>query len=230
MLDVLREEKKYGISLERAQALFFKLSQAMDGDPFNGLNSYLVRSLYFDSINDDDFFEKGEGIEYRKKIRLRVYDPKANKAKLEMKEKSGSSQRKRSLTLSRDDAKRMIAGDYSVLLGYEEELASELYYTMVTECYQPKCVVQYYRRAFAAMENNIRITFDSELTSNEGYYDIFDENMYVYPISPKDEVVLEVKYNNFLLSYIKDLLDCVDKTETSNSKYCRARKYGMLEV
>ncbi len=36
-------------------------------------------------------------------------------------------------------------------------------------------------------------------------------------------VVLEVKYNGFLLSYIKDILQEVDKTETSVSKYCLGR-------
>lgn len=229
MLDVLREEKKYNISLERANYLFGKMRQVMDGDPYNGLNKYMVRSLYFDSINDDDFLEKESGNEYRKKIRLRVYDAKANKAKLEMKEKCGVNQRKRSLVISKEDALKLIDCDYSVLLGYKEELAKELYYIMVTEVYRPKCVVQYMRQAFAAAENNIRITYDSELVSNEGYFNIFDENLCVYPIAEKDEVILEVKYNNFLLSYIKDLLECVDKTETSNSKYCRARKYGMLE-
>jgi hypothetical protein len=78
------------------------------------------------------------------------------------------------------------------------------------------------------MENDIRITFDSEVESNEGYFDIFDKNLCIYPVMPKDEVILEVKYNNFILSYIKDVIQCVDKTEMSNSKYCMARKYGMI--
>ena len=229
VLDVLREEKKYNISLESARMLFQKMQIVMDGDPYNGLNKYLVRSLYFDTMNDDDFFEKEIGNEYRKKIRLRIYDHNATKAKLEIKEKCGVNQRKRSLSVNREDALKLIEGDYSVLLEYKEALAEELYYMMVTEGYRPKCVVQYLRQAFAANENNIRITYDTELTSNEGYFNIFDENLCLYPIAEKDEVILEVKYNNFLLSYIKDLLECVDKTETSNSKYCRARKYGMLE-
>ena len=229
MLDVLREEKKYYISLEHSKDLFHKMSLVLDGDPFNGLNEYLVRSLYFDSINDSDYFEKGEGIEYRKKIRLRIYNPNASSAKLEIKEKTGVNQRKRSLTISKEDAIKLINCEYDVLLNYQEDLASELYYIMVTELYRPKCVVQYYRRAFAAVENNIRITYDTQLCSNEGYFNIFDDALSVYPIAPKDEVLLEVKYNNFMLSYIKDILESVDKTETSNSKYCRARRYGMLE-
>ena len=36
-------------------------------------------------------------------------------------------------------------------------------------------------------------------------------------------MVLEVKYNGFLLSYIKDLLDLVERSELSVSKYCLGR-------
>ncbi len=82
MLDVLREEKKYNISLERANYLFGKMRQVMDGDPYNGLNKYMVRSLYFDSINDDDFFEKESGNEYRKKSDSEFMMPKLIKQSL----------------------------------------------------------------------------------------------------------------------------------------------------
>ncbi len=229
MLDVLREEKKYDISIERAEYLLSKMRQVMQGDPYNGYNKYMVRSLYFDSMNDDDFFEKDSGVEYRKKIRLRVYDPEDRHPKLEIKEKCGVNQRKRSLSLSREEGMQLIRGDYNVLLLHEEALAREIYYIMVTEGYRPKCVVDYRRRALMAPENNIRITFDSELVSNEGYYNIFDPNLCSYPVMEKDEVILEVKYNLFLLSYIRDLLQCVDTPESACSKYCRCRKYGMLE-
>lgn len=228
MLDVLREEKKYRLSTMEASRLFSVMSQVLQGDPYNGLNSYMVRSLYFDTIQDQDYFEKDEGVEYRKKIRIRVYDASAQKAKLEMKEKCGVSQRKRSLTISREDAMALIDCNYEVLLKYEEPLAMEFYLLMTTELYRPKCVVQYNRIAFATNENNIRITYDSDISSNEGYFNIFDEHLPLYSVLPQDQMVLEVKYNNFLLSYIKDTLLLADKTETANSKYCLCRKYGMM--
>lgn len=37
------------------------------------------------------------------------------------------------------------------------------------------------------------------------------------------QLVLEVKYNGFLLSYIKDALNDVERSELSVSKYCLAR-------
>lgn len=228
MLNVLREEKKYRMSLAASNYLYGKMSTVLHGDSFNGTKAYMVRSLYFDSIYDSDFLDKESGIEYRKKIRIRIYSPETEYAKIEIKEKSGTNQRKRSLTIRKEDANSIIATDYSVLRQYSEDLAEELYYIMMTELYRPKCMVQYDRKALIAEENETRITFDGFAVSNEGDFNLFDENINLYPVMPKDQVVLEVKYNHFLLSYIKDVLECVDKTEMSNSKYCIARKFGMM--
>lgn len=84
--------KKYSISLETGRQLTVRLSRVFHRDRYGGRNGYLVRSLYFDSIYDDDYFDKINGLEYRKKIRLRIYDPDQDWAKLEVKEKRGSVQ------------------------------------------------------------------------------------------------------------------------------------------
>ena len=40
-------------------------------------------------------------------------------------------------------------------------------------------------------------------------------------------VILEVKFDGFLLSYIRSLLNTIDKSELSVSKYCLARSVLM---
>ena len=71
MEEVFRQEKKFLISLEE----FYKCSGQLDPillqDPNNGLHGYRIRSLYFDTPEEKDFFEKEEGVETRRKIRLR---------------------------------------------------------------------------------------------------------------------------------------------------------------
>lgn len=227
MLDILREEKKYRISLGTATYIRSKLENVLQGDSFNGSNAYLVRSLYFDSISDKDYFDKQIGTDYHKKIRIRIYDPKSTKAKLELKEKSGSMQRKRSLSICKEDAIELINRNYEVLKNYEEDLANELYMIMSTDLYVPRCIVEYDRIAFGVTENNTRITIDSRVRSNEGNFDLFSENLQTYPVMHNDDVILEVKYNNFLLSYVKDVIKCINKIEMSASKYCMARKFGL---
>ena len=48
---------------------------------------YFIRSLYFDTINNKAFYEKMEGIEERKKYRLRIYDTKDKNVKFEIKKR-----------------------------------------------------------------------------------------------------------------------------------------------
>lgn len=223
---VYRQERKFLITLADFKKHSGMLNELMIQDPHNGANGYVIRSLYFDSVNDRDYEEKEEGIMLRRKIRLRNYDPKQKNAKLEMKQKEGSNQLKRSLTISREDAIELTKGNYSPLLKYDNPFAAECYGVMHMHCYRPKAVVQYNRQAYIAKENNIRITFDNNIIASESNFNIFDENLQLYPVFSKNNVVLEVKYNGFLLSYIRDFINAVDKSETSVSKYSLSRSVG----
>ena len=62
-------------------------------DPHNHGLGYPLRSLYFDSLDDRDFEEKENGIELRRKIRLRNYGASSSFAMLEMKQKEGPLQK-----------------------------------------------------------------------------------------------------------------------------------------
>ena len=224
MNEVLRQEKKYFITVQDILAIEKKLEKAMLQDKYNGAQGYMIRSLYFDTPDDNDYYEKLDGIELRRKIRLRNYDPNGDFAMLEMKQKQGELQKKRSLRVMREDAQRLIAGEYSVLLRYDEPFAAELYGLMERMCYRPKTVVEYRRKAFVARENRIRVTFDSGISATETHFDIFDTQLATAPVLDPFHAVLEVKYNGFLLSYIKSLVSLSDRAALSVSKYCLARR------
>lgn len=229
--NVLRKEKKYVISLQTTYQQLHLLKQVLHEDNHNGDEGYLVRSLYFDTINNTDYKAKEDGLLNRKKIRLRIYSLEDEYVKLEMKEKFSDNQRKRSLLITRESAKRLIQCDYNVLLEYEDDkFAEELYLEMSTNIYVPKCIVEYNRRAFIVPENDIRITFDSDIRATEIDFDIFSSELSLYPVGHPDDVTMEVKYNHFIFSYVKDLLDNCKKTQTSNSKYCRARSVSLVNM
>ena len=220
--------KKKKFLLNQAEALKLRnyLSNVVHTDSHNGPDGYQVRSLYFDSLSNRDFQEKEDGLELRRKFRLRVYSPDADFALFEMKQKQGPYQRKRSLRLSRREAQALIEGDYSVLLNSGSEFGQECYSIMEMWAYRPKTVVEYDRFAFIAPENSIRITFDSGIRANEVNFNMFDRNLVLNSVMSPFAVVLEVKYNGFLLSYIKHMLLPVQKSELSVSKYCMARQIG----
>ena len=224
---VLREEKKYLLSCRGYYSLKYSLEQVLTSDEHNKKDGYMVRSLYFDTLDNKDYNEKIEGVEKRKKIRLRIYDTKAETAFLEIKQKDGMYQEKRSLEVTRRDAKELIHGNYQVLLNYDNAFAKECYALLIENNYRPKTVVEYQRIAFIAKENNIRITFDSNIRATESNLDIFDEHLLLYPVFYQDQVILEVKYNGFLLSYVKALVNQCNKSPLSVSKYCLARKVSL---
>lgn len=227
MNEVLRQEKKYCVTAAEAPVLCSRLGSVMAEDPHNGPQGYSIRSLYFDSLNDRDYWGKMDGLELRRKIRLRCYSPEADFAMLEMKQKEGASQKKRSLRLERADAERLARGDLLPLLQYPDPFAAECYGLMRRLCYRPKAIVEYRRRAFIARENRIRITLDSRITATEAGWELFSPVLPQYPVLDPFHVILEVKYNGFLLSYIKEAVSHADRSELSQSKYCMARSAGL---
>ncbi len=221
----MRQEKKYAIDVAQGAALRARLDNVMIPDEHNGAFGYTIRSMYFDTPDNSDYNDKVDGLELRRKIRLRIYDPAQDFAMLEMKQKSGPYQLKRSLRMERADAEALTRGDYGPLLKYKEPFAAECYALMSTRCYRPKTIVEYDRAAYIARENHIRITFDSRIRASESDFGLFSPHPAYSPVMTPFGLVLEVKYNGFLLSYIKDLLNSVHRPELSVSKYCLARSF-----
>lgn len=220
--EVLRTEKKYSITPFSVPELIGDLEMAVHPDAHNIAGGYLVRSLYFDTPFDDDYEDKVDGLLHRRKIRLRTYSPDADTVKLEIKEKMGALQRKRSLGLTRAQAQRLIAADYSVLEGIAHPLAQEFYRLMTLYTYRPVCIVEYYRTAFIERTNDTRVTIDQQLASTESNYDIFDSKLMTSLVN--EYPIMEVKYNGFLLDHIKNLARITGEIETANSKYVMARQ------
>ena len=227
MNEVLRQEKKSVISLNKYYELSNRVKEVVKEDPNNRGEGYTIRSLYFDSIDNRDYQEKEDGVELRRKIRLRNYGPDSPYAKLEMKQKQGAMQKKRSLKVSRQDAQALIHRDYSVLLKYEDPFAAECFWMMNQFCYLPKTVIEYKRKAFIAEENSTRITFDHHIVGTENSMDIFSEELLQNPLMNPYLVILEIKFNGFLLEYIKDILMNAGTGELAVSKYCLGRAVSM---
>lgn len=223
---VLRREEKYLATISEALHFSSVFDKVLQRDNFSEDGSYTVRSLYFDTTEDKDFFDKITEQELRRKIRLRIYSPKDKTAKLELKQKQDVFQKKRSLTISKEDAVEMIKGNVSVLLKYGNDFADEIYSIMSMECYRPKTIVEYQRKAFMAKENNIRITFDSDIKATESSFDLFDENLIMHNVLDVNNTIIEVKYDKFMLGYISEIISCINRRNISSSKYCLARSIG----
>ena len=219
MNEVYRQEKKYFMNLLDMAQLSARLDQVMLRDAHSGAQGYAIRSLYFDSLDERDYQEKVDGIELRRKLRLRIYDPAADFAMLEMKQKEGIYQKKRSLRIARADAEALARGCYDSLLSYPDPFAAECYGLMTMWCYRPKTIVEYRRLAYIARENKIRITFDRDIRAAVGGWDLFDQHLPTLPVLDPGTLVMEVKFTEFLPQTLRELLPPKAQEWTAVSKY-----------
>ena len=141
--------------------------------------------------------------------------------------KKGELTQKLQTVLTREQCDAIIGGRIDGLWCRGDALLAELY-THMREGLRPKTIVEYKRKAFIAKENRIRITFDHEINATESCFDLFGENLIMNPVMDRQRVILEVKYNHFLLEYIKRVLNQASKSELSVSKYVLARQTGYL--
>ena len=153
---VFRQERKFLISGEQYYRFSRQFAELFKEDSHNGKDGYMVRSLYFDTLGNKDFEEKLAGVECRRKMRLRIYSPQSRTALLEMKQKQGSNQLKRSLTISREHAEELMKGHYEVLLEYSDPFATECYGVLKTNCYIPKVIVECISTGISNLRNALK--------------------------------------------------------------------------
>ena len=98
----LRHELKFFINEMQYQVLSRQLDRVLWRDPNGDVNNeYHIRSLYFDTIFNDAYFDKMDGDQNRDKYRIRIYNMRDTNIKLECKTKVGSLISKRSLWRSK---------------------------------------------------------------------------------------------------------------------------------
>lgn len=220
-LTVSRSELKYLIGLQDRLYLIKALDTLLVPDAYGDYNGYRVRSVYFDGLDNQDYIEKIQKTDFKKRIRLRIYSPEDQTAKFEIKKKWTHSQIKDSVIVSREDAKEMMQGNFEVLKNYDDETAELGYEICTTMGYRPVSMVEYMRRAYTHPQFNTRITLDSELRYSTFDYDLFTtrEPNYI-SVTDLTETILEVKYERYLFPYIQEVL------KHCQLKKCPISKFG----
>ena len=218
VLKTFRHEYKYVISYGEMLKLRNKLDEVLTLDRDG---EYRVRSLYFDDPNDVDYYDKQGGELIRKKIRLRIYDPNSDYAKLEIKGKKDIHQLKESLVISKSVAKEIVDGNYDALLLMDDDLAKR-FYVYFQSGYRPKVIIEYQRIAYIT-STTTRITFDYNVKKSNDFEEFFTNNINYFDVTNKADVVLEVKFDRFLEPYIAKILEKSINRYQSVSKYVMGR-------
>ena len=226
----LRHELKYHITPAEMTVLRNLLTPTMQLDP-NGdeHNEYHIRSLYFDTINDDALEEKIAGVGNRKKYRIRIYNFSDKVIKLECKSKYGDLISKQSVSIPRELADQLIAGDPDGLQRMRHPLLHDVYREMRTRLLRPVVIVDYVREAYIHPAQDVRITFDKTLRTGMYATDMFNPMLPTFPVFDDPVEILEVKFNEFLPTYIQSLISGVTAQRSAVSKYTWCRQYENKE-
>ena len=217
-LRTFRHEFKYIIPYQDMLSLKSELEKVLILDRGG---SYKVRSLYFDSVDDTDYYDKQGGEMNRKKIRIRIYDTKSDYAKFEIKGKSDIHQLKESLIIKKSDVKEIINGNYECLLNMGNDLSFKLY-NYLQSGYRPKVIIEYDRLAFITTTTT-RITFDYNIKKSNNIDDFYNDDINYFDLTNPNDYVLEVKFDRFLEPYISKILSKYETRFQSVSKYVMGR-------
>ncbi|MDU4604316.1 MAG: polyphosphate polymerase domain-containing protein [Clostridium perfringens] len=225
MLSVSRKEVKFLVSSTDRVYLLNSLSQILVPDKYGDYNGYKTRSIYFDSIDNEDFREKQIKTEKRKRIRVRIYNEEDKFAKFEIKRKHFERELKESITITKEDAIRLINREYSVLLNYKDNPLYEYAFNLMkSKSYRPVSMVEYDRRAFTHEFFNTRVTLDNNLRFTNFNYDLFNKNINFQKGLPGDKSILEVKYDRFLFQQLQDVLSKCNFVGKPPSKFGTSRQ------
>ena len=226
----LRHELKYHITPAELTVLRGVLAPVMQLDPNgNENNEYHIRSLYFDTIIDDALDEKIAGVGNRKKYRIRIYNFSDRVIKLECKSKYGDLISKQSVSIPRELAEQLIAGDPDGLQRMRHPLFHDDYREMRTRLLRPAVIVDYVREAYIHQAEEVRITFDKQVRTGLYSVDIFNPQIPTYPVFDDPVEILEVKFDEFLPSYLQAILSGVTAQRSAISKYTWCRRYENKE-
>lgn len=229
----LRHELKYYITRTQYEVLSRALRGALQLDPNAVRNggSYHIRSLYFDTVFDDAFFDKVDGVKDRDKYRMRIYNLRDREIFMECKTKVGALISKRSVKINRDLAEQIIACDPTGLENTGAGLLRDIYREMRTRLLHPVVLVDYEREAYLHPAEEVRITFDMKLRTGMNSIDLFNPRIPTLPVLDHEEIILEIKYNRLLPPYIAELISfsCPEAVQSAISKYTICRRYEGLE-
>ena len=226
----LRHELKYHITPAELTVLRGVLAPVMQLDPNgNENNEYHIRSLYFDTINDDALEEKIAGVGNRKKYRIRIYNFSDKVIKLECKSKYGDLISKQSVSIPRELAEQLIAGDPDGLQRMRHPLLHDVYREMRTRLLRPAVIVDYVREAYIHQAEEVRITFDKQVRTGLYSVDMFNPQIPTYPVFDDPMEILEVKFDEFLPSYLQSILSGITAQRSAVSKYTWCRRYENKE-
>ena len=225
-----RFELKYVVPIKAAEQFKQSLrAYLVPDDHGDSLGCYYLSSLYYDGPDFRFYWEKVDGIKFRRKLRIRHYEsPKPltqdSLVFVEIKQRVNKVTQKRRVLLPYREALRLCderqvpehdPQDAAVI----DEIRSMLWQYNL----RPASVVRYARQALVGTEYDIglRVTFDNDLSYRASRLHLHEQQSGL-PLFPPGWAVIEIKVNERIPFWLTDLVAVHNLNLVRVSKYCRS--------
>ncbi|MFF0816928.1 polyphosphate polymerase domain-containing protein [Rhodococcus sp. NPDC003318] len=224
-----RYEIKYFVDEMKVPELRHELAARMDTDPYSPHGGYPVTSLYYDTPDLRFYWEKIEGLKFRRKLRLRLYGQPSDctddtPVQIEIKQRVNRVTQKRRIALPYAVAQRWLNGREDI----ECDPAQRPFVNEVTTLIgnldlRPMVTTGYLREAFVGREADLglRVTIDHKIHGRDRDFHFASgaENRFIIP--PKLAIV-ELKANERVPYWATDLTARLNMSVIRVSKYCQS--------
>lgn len=228
--DQSRYEYKYKISKDLIPQIRDYSAPYTTEDPYLKQSSaakYTVRSIYFDTPDLDFYYEKLDGLKIRKKLRVRTYNDMNDFAFLEIKRKFVNCVTKERSKLPFMVIERLINTPDESVMEYPEDdhnsrvVSGKFVYNLLRRGLLPVLLVVYEREAYIGLANEReRLTLDTNVRalSEPDLGDILNTENFVPTF--QDAGILELKFDDNMPQWMKNLVREFKLKKQSISKYC----------
>ncbi|WP_291478689.1 polyphosphate polymerase domain-containing protein [Corynebacterium sp.] len=228
-----RYELKYLVPEDRVPAIREELTHRMTPDPHSGPRGYGVWSVYYDTDKLRFYYEKIEGLKFRRKLRIRRYgetggadEPISENSmvSVEIKQRVNRVTQKRRvmlpyhLALDLCDRRRRV--EYP---GADQSFVDEVLDLVVRLDLRATAVTGYRREPYVGSDADLglRVTLDHRVRGRDRDFDLRSESENRYIIRP-DLAVMEVKVNERAPYWVTDMAARHDMQVQRISKYCQS--------
>jgi SPX domain protein involved in polyphosphate accumulation len=225
-----RFELKYILTLQQAERFKSALRAYLVPDEHGNNNGrYTLANLYYDSPDFRCYQEKMDGIKFRRKLRIRRYETdevftEETPVCVEIKQRVDRVTQKRRALLPYSEALRL-CNDRQIPEHEPEDKAiiEEIYVFLWQYNLRPASLVRYTRQAFVGTEYDIglRVTFDTSLSFQSHPLHLHEQSS-ALPMLPAYLVVMEIKVNERIPTWLTEMIAGHNLQMVRVSKYCRS--------
>ncbi len=225
-----RFELKYVMTLQQAERFKSTLRDYLVPDEHGNNNGrYALSSLYFDSPDLRCYWEKENGVKFRRKLRIRRYETgevltEETPVFLEIKQRVDRVTQKRRVILPYGEALRLCHDRQIPEYAPEDKaVIDEIFSFLWRYNLRPASIVRYNRQAFTGTMYDIglRVTFDTSLSFQSQPLHLHEPPSGL-PMLPANLAVMEIKANERIPRWLTEMIAAHNLQIVRVSKYCRS--------